>query len=90
MGQAIKAYSSTSRGDWVKNWPGQVVLAASIVHWTSEVTASIRVQGGLDLYCKKCNRQIDEIVNMVRGQLSSMTRISLEALIVIDVHGKIL
>ena len=36
--KAVDAYASTPRCDWVLSWPGQVVLAASTVHWTAEVT----------------------------------------------------
>lgn len=36
--QAVEAYDVNARTQWVLNWPGQVVLAASAIHWTSEVT----------------------------------------------------
>ena len=89
MCQAVAAYNSTSRCEWVTAWPGQIVLAASIVHWTVEVIQSMAMTGGMDLYHSKCNSQIDDTVKMVRGQLPSMARITLEALIVIDVHGEL-
>lgn len=44
--------------------------------------------GGLQAYLGKSNKQVEEIVQMVRGRLSKMARITLEALIVIDVHGQ--
>ena len=48
---------------------------------------AIKDLGGLNGYLDKSNKQIEEIVNLVRGKLTTMARISLEALIVIDVHG---
>lgn len=91
MIKAVEAYPRNPRAQWVQNWPGQVVLAASIVHWTTEVTQAIGMQElGLRLYLTKSNKQIDEVVALVRGKLSKMARITLGALIVIDVHGMLI
>ncbi len=91
MSKAVEAYPRDPRNEWVLNWPGQVVLAASIVHWTTEVNLAIQAgASGLRTYLNKSNKQIEEIVTLVRGKLSKMARITLGALIVIDVHGELM
>jgi dynein heavy chain len=44
---------------------------------------------GLENYSKLSNKRLEDIVIMVRGELNKMTRITVEALIVVDVHGTI-
>ncbi|XP_070559259.1 dynein axonemal heavy chain 3-like isoform X5 [Ptychodera flava] len=88
MAKAVKAYTETPRKEWVLSWPGQVILASSNIHWTVDVSKAIPQKGGLQRYLQTCNKQIDEIVTLVRGKLTTMNRITLEALIVIDVHAR--
>ena len=38
MSEAVTAYPQSARTEWVLSWPGQVVLASSIIYWTKEVT----------------------------------------------------
>lgn len=40
-------------------------------------------------YVDKCNTQIAEIVEVVRGKLPAGARMTIGALIVIDVHGNV-
>jgi dynein heavy chain, axonemal len=37
----LQAYADDVREEWVKAWPGQVVLCVSQVYWTSQVHAAI-------------------------------------------------
>ncbi|CAH1783206.1 unnamed protein product, partial [Owenia fusiformis] len=86
--KAVDAYVTTPRKEWVISWPGQVVLAASTIHWTTDVELAIKTPGGLKMYLSKSSKQIDEIVALVRGKITKMARITLGALIVIDVHAR--
>lgn len=84
---SVIAYFTSIREEWMFNWPGQIVLAATQIHWTNEVTESF-IGGTTEDYLKKCSQQINRTVTIVRGKLETGTRITLNALIVIDVHAR--
>ncbi|KAI8904079.1 dynein heavy chain and region D6 of dynein motor-domain-containing protein [Gorgonomyces haynaldii] len=88
---AHKAYAETSRSKWVLEWPGQVVICVSQIYWTKEVTDVLRDgmgANGLKDYGALCTKQLDDIVALVRGELTPMARMTLAALVVIDVHAR--
>ncbi|VDP25782.1 unnamed protein product [Schistosoma curassoni] len=86
IADSVHAYPDILRKKWVLDWPGQVVVCVSSIYWTKEVQESIK-NNQLTEYHNKCNQQIDDIVQLVRGKLTSGERITLGALTVIDVHG---
>uniref|UniRef100_A0A8C0VQ27 Dynein axonemal heavy chain 3 n=1 Tax=Cyanistes caeruleus TaxID=156563 RepID=A0A8C0VQ27_CYACU len=83
----IKGYSQVPRKEWVLQWPGQAVICVSSIYWTEEVSEAIRKKALQD-FLEKSNLQIKDIVELVRGKLSSGARLTLGALIVIDVHAR--
>ena len=88
--EAVSGYGRVSRERWILDWPGQVVLSGSQVHWTREVGGAIRDHGvrGLREYAERSNKQLAAIVGMVRGELTPLERATLGALVVIDVHAR--
>lgn len=63
----------------------------SLKYWTSEITdclLSSDPNSNLTAYLTKSIDQISTIVNLVRGQLSTQNRITLGALVVLDVHAR--
>ncbi|TGZ70620.1 hypothetical protein CRM22_003101, partial [Opisthorchis felineus] len=86
---AREAYEIENREDWVCSWPGQVVLCVSQIFWTLDVHEYLRygVQG-LQNYHQKLDQQMADIVRLVRGKLNAQQRITLGALVVIDVHAR--
>ncbi|CAF1048753.1 unnamed protein product, partial [Brachionus calyciflorus] len=85
---AIKKIYEMNRFDWISSFAGQIVQAVNFIKWTSDVTNSILNQNGLENFLLESNKRLEELVIMVRGELSSMTRITIEALIVLDVHAR--
>ncbi|XP_052747260.1 dynein axonemal heavy chain 7 [Bicyclus anynana] len=82
-------YLECPRERWVLIWPGQAVQCIAMTFWTSEVTDAIHISvKAMRAYWDKCNYQISKIVDLVRGALSLQNRITLGALVVLDVHAR--
>ena len=91
MYQCILDYATQTRVEWVKGHPGQCVLNGSQCHWTNEVEDAIseKVPGyTIREYFKKCEEQLNDLVDLVQQPLNYLQQVTLNALIVIDVHAK--
>eukprot|EP00741_Cyanophora_paradoxa_P008927 tig00000142_g8641.t1 len=84
-------YATKRRAEWVLRWPGQVVLAASQVAWTKECEEAISTRKGSSALMRveqRLTKQLEDLVNLVRGDLTELNRITLSALVTLDVHGR--
>ena len=89
IGESLAVYPTSKRTDWVREWMGQAVLCVTAYYWTIEIHKAIS-QGGDALlkYYELNNSQINDIVTLVRGNLSKQNRTTLGALVVLDVHAR--
>ncbi|XP_061086442.1 dynein axonemal heavy chain 3 [Conger conger] len=85
--EGVQEYVKVPRKKWVLQWAGQVVICASSIFWTSEVSEAIE-KNSLPAYLEQSNAQITDIVELVRGKLAGGARVTLGALTVIDVHAR--
>ncbi|CAH1117610.1 unnamed protein product [Phaedon cochleariae] len=86
---SIADYPKVQRDQWVLKWPGQCVQAVGCTFWTTEVTLAIgEGLDGMKKYLEKSIYQISKIVDLVRGKLNTQNRITLGALVVLDVHAR--
>ncbi|XP_025075899.1 dynein heavy chain 7, axonemal-like [Pogonomyrmex barbatus] len=87
--QAILAYHAKERTVWVLEWPGQTVLCVGQTYWTQQVEeAMLEGVTGLKRYLAQCQEELNNIILLIRGTLSKQNRITLEALVTLDVHSK--
>ncbi|XP_068632055.1 dynein axonemal heavy chain 3 [Battus philenor] len=85
--EATSAYGTCPREEWVLAWPGQIVQSGSCVQYTTEAIEAIQTSTLPELV-EKNTQQINGLVYLVQGDLDPGNRITIEALIVIDVHGR--
>lgn len=89
--QSVEDFAASEHFKWVLKWPGQVVICTDQIYWTREVTAVLEAgegAAGLHRYVGELNGRLSKILELVRGDLSSLDRETLGALVVISVHAK--
>jgi len=88
--KALTDYMKKDRDKWVVSWQGQAVLAVSMMFWTQQAEDSMKKGGmqGLKAFKQRLDSQINGIVGVVRTPINKLTRATLEALVVLDVHAR--
>uniref|UniRef100_A0A7S4DG85 AAA+ ATPase domain-containing protein n=1 Tax=Lotharella globosa TaxID=91324 RepID=A0A7S4DG85_9EUKA len=89
MGEGVQDYSKPSRKKWIQSKIQQVVLMVDQLYWTQEVEQAVQ-KGvpGLRKYLEKADKELLEIVELVRGKLAKKTRKCLGSLTILNVHGR--
>ncbi|XP_060076356.1 dynein axonemal heavy chain 1-like, partial [Ylistrum balloti] len=85
--ESLIDYKVTPRTEWVLKWPGQVVIAGCQTYWTQEVTEALEQNKVKETY-EHLLKQLDDLRLLVRTDLSKIGRLTLSALIVIEVHAR--
>lgn len=75
---AIQAYPTKERRLWVLDWPGQTILCVGKTYWTLRIEQSMLLGiEGLNRYLEQCQRELNEIILLIRGTLTKQNRITL-------------
>ncbi|XP_073998898.1 dynein heavy chain at 62B isoform X2 [Rhodnius prolixus] len=88
--ESLLAYSVLNRKDWINDWQGQVVLCVCQIYWTSEMHAVFarKSMSVMKKYSAALSIQLNTLIKQVRMQLPRNVRVTIEALVVLDIHGR--
>lgn len=82
------------RREWLFAYPAQPVLTVDLIEWTESATKAIQEvetgsnpKGLLDFF-NFMKELMNKMVEIVRGELNTLERTMMGALIVLDVHGR--
>ncbi|KAM9407837.1 LOW QUALITY PROTEIN: dynein axonemal heavy chain 2 [Salvelinus alpinus] len=81
------------RDKWVKDWPGQMLITASQIQWTADVTKSLITgkeradKSALKSLKKKQVSMLHRYSDAIRGNLSKILR-QIVALVTVEVHDR--
>ncbi|KAK2860339.1 hypothetical protein Q7C36_004505 [Tachysurus vachellii] len=82
------------RDKWVKDWPGQMLITASQIQWTTDVTRSLIAckemadKSALKSMKKKQVSMLHRYSDAIRGNLSKIMRLKIVALVTVEVHAR--
>ncbi|XP_074478915.1 dynein axonemal heavy chain 2 [Sebastes fasciatus] len=95
LSSCLLALKKTGQRDkWVKDWPGQMLITASQIKWTTDVTKSLITgkeradKSSLKSMKKKQVSMLQCYSEIIRGNLSKVLRLKIVALVTVEVHAR--
>ncbi|XP_062567134.1 dynein beta chain, ciliary-like [Saccostrea cucullata] len=93
MTEAVATYEEKPRDQWLFDFPAQVALCGTQIWWTTEVNIAFgRLEEGyenaLKDYNKKQIQQLNNLITLLLGKLSSGDRQKIMTICTIDVHAR--
>uniref|UniRef100_A0A667Y5V4 Dynein axonemal heavy chain 11 n=1 Tax=Myripristis murdjan TaxID=586833 RepID=A0A667Y5V4_9TELE len=93
LSEALSVYEDRPREQWVLDFPAQVALTGSQIWWSNDMDLVFqRVEEGFDSALKDYNKkqiaQLNSLINMLLGELSSGDRQKIMTICTIDVHAR--
>ena len=91
--EAVQAYEEKPREQWVLEFPGQIALTGSQIWWTTEVNIAFGkleegFENALKDYLKKQIAQLNNLITLLLGDLTSGDRQKIMTICTIDVHAR--
>jgi hypothetical protein len=81
------SHHKNSRYAWLKKWQGQCILVCSQLSWTMLVEDRLKLIKQMKDLKEELTVLLEEIVKMIRGDLTAIERTTLTALITLEVHN---
>ncbi|EAT40340.1 AAEL007918-PA [Aedes aegypti] len=90
MRGSYEAYKEKERHAWVLDWPGMIVLCVSQIYWAANIHACLgQKPESIAEYFEQLQKELMDVVMLIRSkEITNLDRITIKALIVIDVHAK--
>lgn len=88
--RSYESYKEKPRHAWVLDWPGMVVLCVSQIYWAANIHACLGSKPeAIVEFHEQLQQELMDVVMLIRSkEITNLDRITIKALIVIDVHGK--
>ncbi|KAM9335593.1 LOW QUALITY PROTEIN: dynein axonemal heavy chain 2 [Symphorus nematophorus] len=85
---------TAQRDKWARDWPGQMLITASQIQWTTDVTKALITskeranKSSLKSMKKKQVAMLQCYSDSIRGNLSKVLRLKIVALVTVEVHAR--